>query len=125
MEQKLAEFRARRQAKNTVHNEETTVAPMNQAEKVDARPETTSTRDTGRVENTIDSPQKSPTKVGLYSSSSQVCCDSYLFIYSFIYCGRRMAKPQICHWLICSSGFSVFINTVKYRQDDDKLLFGK
>lgn len=94
MEQKLAEFRARRQAKNTVHNEKTTVAPLNQAEKVDARPETTSS-DRGRVENTIDSPQTSPTKVGLYSSSSQVCCDSYLFIYSFINCGRpQMAKPQ-------------------------------
>lgn len=71
MEQKLAEFRARRQAKHTVHKE-MIVAPLNQAEKVDPLPET-STGDRGRVENTIDSPQASPTKVRLYSTSSQVC----------------------------------------------------
>lgn len=59
MEQKLAEFRARRQA---VKNEKI-VAPLNQAEPEDTRPETTSTSDRGKLENTRNSPQTSPRKV--------------------------------------------------------------
>lgn len=67
MEQKLAEFRARRQAENAVKNEKI-VAPLNQAETVDTRPETTSegvrsgSDRGGSVENTRDSSQTSPTK---------------------------------------------------------------
>lgn len=73
MEQKLAEFRARRQAENAVKNEKI-VAPLNQAETVDTRPETTSegvrsgSDRGGSVENTRDSSQTLPTKVRQYSS---------------------------------------------------------
>lgn len=62
MEEKLAEFRARRQAEHVVKNKKI-VAPPNQAETVDTRAQTTSTSDRRRVENTRDSPQTLPTEV--------------------------------------------------------------
>lgn len=66
MERKLAEFRARRQAKISVKNDQMTTE-MNQQEKVDTQPETASTSDDpptiGRVENAGDSAQTSPSKV--------------------------------------------------------------
>lgn len=61
MEQKLAEFRARREAENTAKNS------LNPKQTVETQPETTSTsanqRTRGKVENTRDSAQTSPTKV--------------------------------------------------------------
>lgn len=61
MEQKLAEFRAQREADNAVKNS------LNPKQTVDTQPETTSTsanqRTREKVDSTRDSAQTSPTKV--------------------------------------------------------------
>lgn len=86
MEQKLAEFRARRQAENAVKNERI-VAPLKQAETVDTRPETTSTSGSGRVEIARDSPQTLPTKVWQYSSLK--------FTVTFCSCVYMCIRPDV------------------------------
>lgn len=96
MEQKLAEFRARRQAENAIKKEKI-VAPLNQAEPVDTGPETTSTSDREKLENTRESPQTSPTKVRQ--------CSTLKFT---VYCDFSFNCSFVTGLIIHSVKFSVF-----------------
>lgn len=75
MEQKLAEFRARRQAENAVRKD-TSTGPQCRDPSVAAQAETTSTSDSQQTEqeaeNSINSAQSSPKKVSGFQFKLQV-----------------------------------------------------